>query len=92
MLAVADRARKFLENIEGADTVLAVTHRDWMWAAQLMLERLAEVELAAVNTDEIHNAQIVEYTSINPVTGQQAPALLWKRSIDPMAADGPGTW
>lgn len=89
---VVGRARTFLENIEGASTVLAVTHRDWMWAAQLILENLSEAELLAVNTDEIHNAQVVEYTSVNPVTGEQAPALMWKRSVDPAATAGPDEW
>lgn len=89
---VAARAAKFMENIEGAQTVIAVTHRDWMWAAQLILERLSEADLLAVDTDEIHNAQIVEYSSINPATGAQAPALLWKRSIDPTVTTGPGEW
>lgn len=89
---VTARVRRFLENIEGTETALAVTHRDWMWAAQLILERLTEAELAVVDTDAIHNAQVVEYSSINPVTGQQAPALMWKRSVDPLVTDGPGEW
>jgi hypothetical protein len=72
--------------------VLAVTHRDWMWAAQLILEHLTEDELLAINTDEIQNAQIVHYTSINPETGEQASELLWKRSVDPTHPENTVGW
>jgi NAD+ kinase len=89
---VAVRARQFLSDIEGALTVLAVTHRDWMWAAMQPLEGLSDEELLAVNTDEIHNAHITHYTSIDPVSGEQAPALLWKRSIDPVDLDAEAPW
>ncbi|HEU5004789.1 MAG TPA: phosphoglycerate mutase family protein [Candidatus Saccharimonadales bacterium] len=89
---VVSRVKQFIDNIEGAEAVLAVTHRDWMWAAQLVLENLSEDDLLAVNTDEIHNAQVVEYTSINPATGEQAPVLLWKRSVDPTATSDSGAW
>lgn len=89
---VSSRALRFMDNIEGAETVLAVTHRDWMWAAQLIVEHLTEAELLAVNTDEIHNGQVVHYTSINPQTGEPTGVLQWKRSVDPMLTDGPGEW
>lgn len=89
---VVARVDQFMNNIEGSRAVLAVTHRDWIWAAQLVLENLTEEELLAVNTDEIHNAHVVEYTSINPATGEQAPVLLWKRSVDPVMSPDSGEW
>lgn len=89
---VVARVARFLDRIEGAQVVLAITHRDWMWAAQLILENLTEEELLAVNTDGIHNAQVVEYSSTNPVTGEQAPILLWKRSVDPVVSLDSGEW
>lgn len=92
ILEVADKARLFLRDIEGAHNVLAVTHRDWMWAAMMPLENLGEDELVRVNTDEIHNAQILHYTSINPETGETAPTLMWKRSIDPMQPENSAGW
>lgn len=81
--AVGTRAGKFLENIEGQHTVIAVTHRDWIWAAQQPLEALSDEAFLAVDTDAIHNAQIIHYTSIDPDSGRQAPTLMWKRSVDP---------
>ena len=89
---VINRVRQFMTNIAGTETVIAVTHRDWMWAAQLVIEHLSEAELLAINTDELHNAQIVEYTSIDPITGKQAAALMWKRSVDPTATTSPSEW
>ena len=89
---VAARARQFLSDIEGAATVLAVTHRDWMWAAMQPLEGLSDEELASVNTDEIHNAHITHYTSIDPWSGEQASDLFWKRSIDPADLDAVAPW
>ncbi len=82
---VTRRVCQFMENIEGTRTVLAETHRDWIWAAGIVLG-------FTVDTDHIHNGQIIHFTSIDPSTGQQAPELLWVRSIDPMATDGPGEW
>jgi broad specificity phosphatase PhoE len=92
LAGVVPRIQQFIENIEDARTVLAVTHRDWMWAAQLVLENLSEADFLAINSDDIHNAQVIEYTSINPTTGEQAPVLLWKRSVDPAVTSGPGAW
>lgn len=91
---VAAKVHQFLDDIKGSRAILAVTHRDWMWAAQQPLEGLSEAELLAVDTDRIHNAQIVHYTSIDPSSGEQAPALLWKRSINPTqpASDRSATW
>jgi broad specificity phosphatase PhoE len=92
IIQVAAKARKFLDDIEGNRTVLAVTHRDWMWAAMQPLEGLSQEELLLVDTNQIHNAQVVHYTSIDPDSGEQAPALLWKRSVDPMRPDEAVSW
>jgi len=82
---VTNRVRQFMENIEGARTVLAETHRDWIWAAGIVLG-------FTVNTDDIHNGQIIHLTSIDPETGQQASELLWMRSVDPTEVNGSGEW
>lgn len=92
ILQVAKRAERFMEKIEGSRNVLTVGHRDWIWAAMLIIERLTEEELAAVDTDAIQNAQIIEYTSINPHTRRAAPALLWKRSVNPVQPEGTNNW
>ena len=92
ILEVASRAELFLNSIEGSDTVLAVTHRDWMWAAQLILEELTEGELQEVDTDQIINTQIIHYTSINPETGEQTKEMSWKHSANPTSSDNDQAW
>lgn len=82
---VTTRVRQFMENTEGAQTVLAETHRDWIWAAGIILGY-------TVNSDDIHNGQVIHLTSIDPETGQQATELSWIRSIDPIVVSGPGEW
>lgn len=80
---VSNRIKRFLGNTAGYKTVLAVAHRDSMYAGMQPLEGLNEQELREFNTDDIHNAQIWWYTSIDPITGEQLPALMWKYSVDP---------
>lgn len=81
---VAARFVEFHDDIhDGSRNIILVGHRDQMWSAQIPLEGLSEEEFLAVDTDEIHNAQVVHYTAINPVTGEEAPTLMWKRSHDP---------
>jgi broad specificity phosphatase PhoE len=92
IMEVSGRVSQFLDNIQGLKTVLAVTHRDWMWAAMAPLEGLSKEELLAVNTDEIHNAQIHWYTSIDPDSGKDAHDLLWKLSVDPMQPEETTGW
>jgi broad specificity phosphatase PhoE len=92
IIDVAGRVRDFLEEISNETSVLAVTHRDWMWAAQMTLEDMDETELSKVNTDLIHNAQIVHYSSLDPKNGEQAERLLWKRSINPARPTNNSEW
>lgn len=92
ILEVASRAKQFIDDIDGSETVLAVTHRDWLWAAQLILENLTEDDLVRVNTDLIHNAQIIHYTSINPETGKHAPEISWKMSANPSSQSELPKW
>lgn len=87
ILDVAERWRSFYHDIKDMESALIVGHRDQMWAAMQPLEHLSESELLAVNTDDIHNAQIIHYTSLDPETGQETGQLQWKRSIDPMYPD-----
>jgi broad specificity phosphatase PhoE len=82
---VTARVRRFMQNIEGARAVVVETHRDWIWAAGIVLG-------FAVNTDDIHNGQVIHLTSLNPDTGEQASDLRWIRSIDPAAVTGAGEW
>jgi len=92
ILGVSSRANKFIDSIEGSESVLAVTHRDWMWASQLILEKLTESELEHVNTDLIQNAQVVHYTSINPETGEHTSEMSWKMSANPTSQSELPKW
>lgn len=93
ILDVAELQTDFLEDIKYiARSAIVVGHRDSMWASMMPLEGLNEAELAAVNTDDIHNGQIWHYTSIHPETGWQAPQLMWKRSIDPIHPETDTGW
>ncbi len=91
ILDVADKAREFRDQVQSIGSVLCMTHRDWIWAAQMALEGLSELELLAVNTDEIENARIVHYTNINPYDGTLDESLSWKRSVCPWAHEQEST-
>ena len=48
------------------------------------LDKLALDKIEDVNTDSIHNGQVVHYTNINPTSGVvEGAELTWKRSVDP---------
>jgi broad specificity phosphatase PhoE len=92
ILGVAERWRTFHEDISDLGNVIIVGHRDQIWASQQQLERLSDSELLAVNTDDFHNAQVIHYTSVSPQTGREAPALMWKRSVDPLQPEASSGW
>ena len=83
---VVNRADHFLSDIDDVQAALIVTHRDWIWASQQPLEGLSDEALSQVNTDAIKNAQVIHYTSIDPISGDQSPSLMWKRSVTPWAS------
>lgn len=82
----------FYDDIQDMESAIVVGHRDEMWAAMQPLECLSDDELLAVNTNDIHNAQIIQYTSLDPATGEQAPRLLWKRSVNPISPTVQTPW
>jgi len=88
ILKVADRATKFIEQVKDYQTVLVETHRDWIWAAHIPLDGMGINEVIAVDTDEIHNAQVLHYTNVDPRDGSvHGDSLRWKRSVCPWASD-----
>lgn len=90
---VAGLWHSFYDDIKDAlESIIIVGHRDQIWAAQQPLEHLSDKELLAINTNNIHNSQIIHYTSLDPDTGQQAPELMWKRSVDPMQPETSAGW
>jgi broad specificity phosphatase PhoE len=63
-------------------SAIAVTHRDWLWAAHGPIEGLGKDGLMNVDTEAILPAQIIHYTTINPETGlDDGSSRLWKRSV-----------
>jgi broad specificity phosphatase PhoE len=87
IIDVLNNWRGFHEDVKYLDSVIVVGHRDQMWAAMKDIENLTDEELLAVNTDNIHNGQVVHYTSIDPSTGEAGANLAWVRSIDPAATE-----
>lgn len=83
ILGVAERARRFMEHVDDHFLAIIVGHRDWMWAAQMDIERLSEEQLSKVDTDAINNAQVIYYTNVNPDDGCIDPGVIWKRSACP---------
>jgi len=89
---IVDGIRQFITAIKKFRAVIAVTHRDRMWVALLPLESLTETQLVAINSDDIHNGQVVHYTSVDPVSREVSSELSWKRSVDPAASGSSTAW
>lgn len=86
ILSVAERAQKFVDGLKKQGSVIAVTHRDWIWASKTALENIERENLADVDTDNIHNSQILHYTTIDPSTGEDTHKLIWKRTVCPWSS------
>jgi len=89
---VASTTQRFIAGIKKLRAVIALTHRDRIWVAQLLLENLTETQLLATNSDSIHNGEAIFYTSVDPSTGESAGKLSWKRSFNPSTPNDSQTW
>lgn len=86
ILRVADRATRFLAGTRRYQNLLVMTHRDWIWAAHMPLEDASLETMETMDTDQIHNGQVLHYTNINPYSGKvDGERLSWKRSVCPWA-------
>ena len=84
ILTVSHRFGELVDDLTNTNNVLIMTHRDVLWAAHVPLDRLALDKMEDVNTDSIHNGQVIHYTNINPTSGAvESMELAWKRSVDP---------
>lgn len=83
---------KDIQDMRNVRSVIVVGNRDSMWASMKPLEGLSDEELDTIDTDSIHNGQIWYYTSLNPVTKQHAPQLMWKYTVDPMHPETSTGW
>ena len=84
---VSERASRLIAKIKNTSSAILVTHRDWIWAAQVPVEGLSESELELVDTDLIHNSQVIHYMNIDPFTVDAVESLIWKRSVCPYSND-----
>jgi hypothetical protein len=82
----------YYEDIRNVKSAIVVGHRDSMWAFAKIIEGLSDDEFAAYDTEGIGNAQVWHYTSLDPATGQQAPQLMWKYSVDPVHPEAATGW
>lgn len=81
---------------KGTDSVIVVTHGEFIWATRLVLEYMFNDDYLKSGTDasqKINNCQVVHYTRINPATGEKANHLKWRRSVWPWKTpDEQGSW
>lgn len=91
--SMATEARLRFESVLGSlhrempgRRVVVVTHGEMMIVARFVLERLTPEEFMQQSEEGTHrtrNCQILHYSRIDPITGEQAPFLKWRRSINP---------
>lgn len=89
---VVNTTKQFITDIKEMRAVIAVTHRDRIWVAQLLLEALTETQLLATNSDSIHNGEVIFYTSVDPSTGKSSGKLSWKYSFNPSTPSDSHAW
>jgi broad specificity phosphatase PhoE len=103
IVQIADgRVREFYGTLhrehdeKNVDSVVAVTHGEWIWADKLNLEYMSNEDWEVADSDpahKIHNGQVIHRTRIDPVSGDIAPHLRWVRSVDAGGGEeGPGVW
>lgn len=84
ILAVSHRFGELIDDLSNINNVLIMTHRDVLWAAHVPLDKLSLDKIEDIDTDSIHNGQVIHYTNINPNSGlAESIQYAWKRSIDP---------
>ena len=79
---------------EGQSIVL-VTHGEFMWAARAELEYMSDEQWLAADKDpkqKIYNTQVLHYSRIDPATGKQSKYLNWRRSLCPWREDSDSGW
>jgi hypothetical protein len=68
--------------------VLLVLHGESMWAFWMRLTKMRVEEFERLHHsddpfDHIYNCQILQFTRVNPTTGEELPKLGWMRSVCP---------
>ncbi|MDD3773654.1 MAG: histidine phosphatase family protein [Weeksellaceae bacterium] len=66
--------------------ILVVTHGDLIRAARVGFERILPEEFEAIELNPVYkvkNCQILEYSRVNPFTGQDEGKIKWRRITNP---------
>lgn len=72
--------------MQAGKKIMVVTHDDLMRAARVGFERILPEEFEAIEKDpayKVKNCQVLEYTRIDPFTGQHEGKLKWRRITNP---------
>lgn len=83
IIDVVSRAVELRRMIQDKSTILLMTHRDWLWAAHVPMEGISEDSLLDIDTELIHNSQVMHYTNVDPYDGTIEDMVWWKRSVCP---------
>jgi len=93
------RVQRFFDTLHreaSGQSVIAVTHGEFIWATRFELERMGHEEWAVSESDaaqKIKNCQVVQYSRVDPESGSQSSKVLWVRSVCPWETpDSPGVW
>ena len=84
-----DRVRNFFDTMHRectGETVIAVTHADLILAMRLVTERMddeAFMEMDKDKSQDIHNAEVLHYSRVNPFDGSVERRLSWLRRAYP---------
>jgi broad specificity phosphatase PhoE len=80
----------------GVESVIIVAHGEFIWAAHLLLERMAHEQwkMAEKNASRrLRNGQVVQFDRLHPETGEQAPTYAYRRSVCSWETpDSEGEW
>lgn len=71
---------------KGVQSVIGVTHGEWIWASRLVLDYMFNEDYASSENDKsqkVNNCQVVHYSRINPNDGTLAPYMKWRKSVWP---------
>jgi len=91
MATVGLRSKAFFDTLHrecSRNSVIVVSHGEFIWSCRIRLERITigryhELDSSKNPHDRIHNCQIIEYTRVDPKTGEEASCYNWMRSVCP---------
>ena len=76
-------------------SVLLVTHGEFMWAARAELEYMTNEQWVLSDNDpaqKIHNTQVIHYTRNHPETGETGRYITWQKSVCPWKESTEAKW